>query len=258
LPHARHDGIRIYYEVDGTGPPLVLQHGFTSSLRSWYHYGYVKALRQRYRLILVDARGHGASDKPHDPAAYDPPSRAGDVVAVLDDLCLDAAHFWGYSMGGRIGFALAKYAPQRLRGLIVGGMHAFERRSPESGHLNGADADAFIRSLMKHWNTDLDALSQYKREELLANDFQALVAARGDEPSMEEILPGMTMPCLLYAGDRDAYCLGAQRCAQVIPHAIFVTLPGLDHGSAFHRAPLVVPHAMEFLGSPARPPAETP
>jgi pimeloyl-ACP methyl ester carboxylesterase len=249
MAYANHDGVRIHYEVVGAGPPLMLQHGFTSSLRSWYHHGYVEVLRQHYRLILVDARGHGASDKPHDQAAYDPPLRAGDVAAVLDDLSLEAAHFWGYSMGGRIGFAVAKHAPERLKGLIVGGMHAFERRLPESSDLDGTDADAFIRSLMKHWNTSLDALPHYKRQQLLTNDFQALAAARGDEPSMEEILPGMTMPCMLYAGDRDAYHPGAKECARIIPHATFVTLPGLDHGSAFNKARLVVPHITEFLGT---------
>jgi len=70
MPYATHGDLRIHYETDGSGPPLVLQHGYTLSLKRWYALGYVDALRARYRLILVDARGHGESDKPHDPAAY--------------------------------------------------------------------------------------------------------------------------------------------------------------------------------------------
>ena len=70
-----------------------------------------KADRQ---LILLDARGHGASDKPHDPAAYDLRLRVGDVTAVLDDLEIRRADYFGYSMGGWIGFGLAKHAPVRL------------------------------------------------------------------------------------------------------------------------------------------------
>ena len=137
MPYANHQGICIHYQLDGEGPPLVLQHGFTSSLKHWYRYGYVEALRQDYQLILIDARGHGGSDKPHDPAAYDLSLRAGDVVAVLDDLHLPTAYFWGYSMGGRIGFGLAKYAPERLAALIIGGMHPYERRLAAANSARG-------------------------------------------------------------------------------------------------------------------------
>jgi pimeloyl-ACP methyl ester carboxylesterase len=70
MPYADNGGVRIHYQVEGEGPALVLQHGFTESTVDWYESGYVKALRTDYRLILVDARGHGASDKPHDPDAY--------------------------------------------------------------------------------------------------------------------------------------------------------------------------------------------
>ena len=70
MPYATNDGIRIHYEAEGDGPPLVLQHGFAWKVKSWAMAGYVDALKARYRLIRVDARGHGDSDKPHDPAAY--------------------------------------------------------------------------------------------------------------------------------------------------------------------------------------------
>lgn len=79
MPHAWNDKVRIHYEVEGSGPPLVLQHGITQTLDAWRRAGYVDALKSRYRLILVDARGHGASDKPHDPTAYRLASRAGDI-----------------------------------------------------------------------------------------------------------------------------------------------------------------------------------
>ena len=79
----------------------------------WRDLGYVDALKHDYKLILIDARGAGASDKPHDAAAYDPALRASDVVAVLDDLGIRHAHYFGYSLGGWVGFLLAKYAPDR-------------------------------------------------------------------------------------------------------------------------------------------------
>ena len=70
-----------------------------------------------------------------------------DVVAVLDDLHLSTAHFWGYSMGGWIGFGMAKYAPERLHALIIGGTDPSERRLPASSRLDGADPEAFLTAL---------------------------------------------------------------------------------------------------------------
>src|SRR3954447_26749762 len=72
MPYASNDGVRIYYEREGSGPPLVLHHGFTRSLEGWRDNGYADVLNTEYELILMDARGHGRSDKPHDPAAYAP------------------------------------------------------------------------------------------------------------------------------------------------------------------------------------------
>src|SRR5215475_3637443 len=135
MPYAKNGNIRIHYEVEGHGPTLVLQHGFTHSLKRWYLHGYVESLRNDYELVLIDARGHGGSDKPHDPSAYTLAQRAGDVVAVLDDLGRATAFFWGYSMGGRVGFGLAKYAPERIAAFVLGGQHPYELRLPESSRL---------------------------------------------------------------------------------------------------------------------------
>jgi pimeloyl-ACP methyl ester carboxylesterase len=74
--------------------------GFTDSAESWYELGYVHALQVKHRLILIDSRGHGQSDKPHDLEAYTPDKFASDVTAVLDDVGLKSTAFWGYSQGG--------------------------------------------------------------------------------------------------------------------------------------------------------------
>src|SRR4051794_27934493 len=98
MPYATNDGVRIHYHLDGNpdGPPLVVQNWYSGSLEDWGALGYAAALGATHRLILIDARGHGHSDKPHDSDAYRAASRAADVVAVLDDLGLDQAHFFGY------------------------------------------------------------------------------------------------------------------------------------------------------------------
>ena len=127
MSYANNGGVRIHFEVEGEGPALVLQHGFTESVQDWYEAGYVEALKSDYRLILIDARGHGASDKPHDPDAYALNRRVADVVAVLDALKIAKALFWGYSMGGWIGFGTAKYSQERFRALVIGGQHPYAR-----------------------------------------------------------------------------------------------------------------------------------
>ena len=83
----------IRYEVEGQGPSLVLHHGFSENLTTWYWKGFVEALKDAYQLILFDVRGHGESDEPHHPDAYVLPDYTSDVIALLDALeiekCLD-------------------------------------------------------------------------------------------------------------------------------------------------------------------------
>ena len=124
MPYVDNAGVKIHYHVEGDGPPLVMQHGLTNSLETWYAYGFVQELQKDYRLILVDARGHGRSDKPHNPKDYDLKLRVSDILAVIDDLGVEKAHYLGYSMGGRIGFGLVKHALDRFHSLMIGGMGA--------------------------------------------------------------------------------------------------------------------------------------
>ena len=70
MPRVDNKGISIHYRVEGNGPPLVLGHGITDSSDVFYERGYVAALKPKYRLVLIDARGHGQSDKPHEPQSY--------------------------------------------------------------------------------------------------------------------------------------------------------------------------------------------
>lgn len=99
MPYATNRGVRLYYEVIGQGSPILLIHGFFSSLEDWKEFGYVERLQQDYQLILLDVRGRGASDKPHHPEAYSLPLLVDDIVLILDELHLQKSHFLGYSMG---------------------------------------------------------------------------------------------------------------------------------------------------------------
>ena len=103
MPYASNNGVRIHYKVEGTGPPHALKHGSFGSEEDWFDLGYVGPQQHNHRLILIDARGHWTSDKPHDSCDYEIPLRFADVTAVLDDLEIHRGDFFGYSMGGWIG-----------------------------------------------------------------------------------------------------------------------------------------------------------
>lgn len=250
MPYASNQGTRIHYHVEGDGPPLVLQHGFSSSVQSWYLNDYVEPLQKDYRLILIDARGHGGSDKPHDPKDYELSLRVRDVTAVLDDLGIDRAHFMGFSMGGRIGFGIAKFAPQRFHSLIIGGM------SPSGSGGNSLPPNRVelfqqgMEAYVAHQEARGGPMEPDRKALMLANDPQALIAAtnapRGTD-DMGDILPTMTMPCLIYVGEADGFFAGAKECMQHLPNATFVSFPGLDHGQTSRAGHLVVPHVAEFL-----------
>ena len=250
MPYVDNSGVKIHYHVEGDGPPLVMQHGLTSSLKNWYAYGFVEELQKDYRLILVDARGHGRSDKPHDPKDYDLKLRVSDILAVMDDVGVDKAHYMGYSMGGRIGFGLVLHAIDRFHSLIIGGMSANTPNSdtPPEDRIN------LLRQGMAAYVANTEAnegpMEAGRKERLLENDPEALIAAttapRGTD-GLEALLPGLNLPCLLYCGEADGFFPGAKEAAQAIPGAVFVPLPGLDHGQASRAGEQVLPHVAEFL-----------
>lgn len=249
MPIVDNAGLRIRYRTEGTGPPLVLLHGFTDSAETWYEFGYVRALQMKHKLILIDSRGHGQSDKPKIPEAYTPEKLASDVIAVLDDLGVKASTFWGYSQGGWIGLALAKFAAARISAFIIGGATA----SPASAFPNVGGSDPLLDALRKGADATIGiygAPSPALVERLRANDAEALIACRqqrlvsGGYPGVPETI---SVPTLLYAGTADPIHGPAAETASLIANARFASLDGLNHIQGMMRSDLVLPHAQQFL-----------
>ena len=112
-----HSGVRIHYEVNGDGPPLILHTGGGGDLEMWRAAGYPAGLTDR-RLILIDHRGHGASGKPHDIEQHRVDRYVDDVLAVADDLDVATFPFFGYSAGATVGYRLAATHPDRVAAVI--------------------------------------------------------------------------------------------------------------------------------------------
>jgi len=244
MPFATNLGVRIHYETIGNGPALVMHHGTFGSGASWFDLGYVDALKADHQVILPDSRGHGQSDKPHDPTAYDLALRTSDVVAVLDDLGIRKADYFGYSLGGWIGFGLAKHAPDRFRSFIFGGSHPYAENMQPFRDLMPRNQEAFAAMVDQVFGS---GLTPVMRTRLLANDLNALRALTQDRNSNAEVLPSMTMSCLLFAGELDPRFEQVRQCASNLPNATFFGLPGCDHMAAVTRSDLVIPHLKAFL-----------
>ncbi len=120
---ANSDGFRIHYETFGDGDPIILVHGWGSSLKdNWVSTGWIETLRPMHRVVALDVRGHGDSDKPHEQAAYSYARMSRDVLHVMDHLGIAKAGYVGYSMGAFMGASLLGHARDRFSSMILGGI----------------------------------------------------------------------------------------------------------------------------------------
>jgi pimeloyl-ACP methyl ester carboxylesterase len=247
------DGVRIFYTTIGQGEPLVLAHGGTHTWESWQDLGYVAALKERFQLILFDARGHGRSDKPHEVAAYAFPQLVDDVLAVVNGLGIYRFHFWGYSFTAQISFHLAARVPERVQTFVAYGGHPYPP-SPE----DRAGIDEFnviLQAGMPAWVHEMEirgVFTQYpnptaRRERLLATDAAAQISlnnACGEDSGCADALARITTPCLLIAGERDGVNDPARQAAKELPVADFVSIGGIGH--AMVHAQTILPYVRAF------------
>jgi len=255
MPYVTNQGVHIYYEVVGDGPDLVLLHGGLSNLKIWYDTPYLKTLNKDYRLVLIDIRGHGASDKPHDSKAYEMKLLVDDITAVLDDLNVDKAHFFGYSLSGRLGFGTAKYAPKRFRSFIIGGAHPYLLDQNELE----TDLSLFRRGMnamiVAMEEASGSKMTTERKASLVVNDLDAIVAlfsASHWRTSIEDALSNMTMPCLIFAGEADPLHAGAKKCAESMPYATFISLPDTGHFGVLSQSQVLLPQITRFLANQPR------
>jgi pimeloyl-ACP methyl ester carboxylesterase len=224
------DDHRIVYEYIGQGRPTVFLHGFSDSRRSWHEVGHVDAfLAAGRRAILIDTRGHGDSDKPHDPAFYTPRRLAGDVVAVLDDLGVGEADLVGFSMGGGVALATALFFAERVGRFAMIGAHCYG----QSLALFRSALEPGVDGLLELLEAQGVALTESLRRRLLANDLAALRAAvMDDRPDRSAMLAVLERPLIAIAGADDPSFASIKRMASQAGGG-FAALEGRNHFTSF-------------------------
>jgi pimeloyl-ACP methyl ester carboxylesterase len=225
------DGIRLHYEVHGpdNGAPLVAVHGFASDYRlNWVGTRWQEALTTAgFRIFGLDCRGHGLSDKPHDPAAYSIDIMAADVDRLLDHVNVASAGYLGYSMGARIGLQVVLDFPNRVQRAVLGGLGT-------AGAIDSSDAIA--ESFLRREPTDDPVAKTFYRfaSARPTNDLEALAACiKGLRPVNDPVrLSAIHTPILIVVGDRDDLARGAPDLVELIPSSRLAIIPGRDHMGA--------------------------
>ncbi|MBB4301707.1 pimeloyl-ACP methyl ester carboxylesterase [Rhodobium orientis] len=229
MTHFDSDGVSIAYYEEGEGTPILLIHGFASNAHvNWVYPGWVRDLsRAGRRVISIDNRGHGDSEKLYDTDAYGAPTMAEDAKRLLDHLDIERADVMGYSMGARITAFLGLNHPDRVRSVIFGGLGY--------GMVTGVGTPEPIAEALEAPSLDdvRHATGRTFRQfaEQTGSDLKALAACM--RSSRQKIAPEMLSelqpPALVAVGTRDAIAGSPQALADLIPNADVLHIPDRDH-----------------------------
>lgn len=229
MPSFQNGAVEIAYLDEGEGDPILLIHGFASTKEvNWVHPGWVSTLRAAgRRVIALDNRGHGASTKLYDPAAYHTDRMCDDARALLDHLSIARADIMGYSMGARITAFLAARAPTRVRSAVLGGLGI---RLVDGVGLPESIAEALEAPSLSDVSDTQGRMFRTFAEQT-KSDRRALAACiRGSRQVLTRDEVGAILaPVLIAVGTRDTVAGSPHALARLIPGARVLEIPNRDH-----------------------------
>jgi len=224
-------GTELAFYMGGTpdGFPVMLIHGFASTAHvNWVFPGWFKTLGEAgYRVLALDNRGHGMSDKPRDPAAYGPAVMAGDARALLDELNIASAHVMGYSMGARIAAFFALAYPDRARSIVLGGLGL--------GLVEGVGdwnpiADALLAPTIDDVSHPRARMFRAFADQTGSDRIALAACIRGSRTELSRADVGaIDVPALIAVGTKDDIAGPPSELARLMPLARVLDIPNRDH-----------------------------
>jgi pimeloyl-ACP methyl ester carboxylesterase len=249
MPKINRDGVNIHYEVHGSGPPLLLTHGYSSTSAMWQ--GQIDALSKRHKLIVWDMRGHGLSDYPDDPADYNEALTVADMAALLDAAGADKAIVGGLSLGGYMSLAFYRAHPERVRALLIidtgpgfkkdDAREAWNKRALDTADRFEREGLAVLKSASRERSTvshrDASGLARAARGMLTQRDARVI-----------EILPDIKVPSLVVVGADDVPFLAASDyMAAKIPGARKMVIASAGHAVNIDQPQAFIEAVVPFL-----------
>lgn len=222
-------GLTLAYRDEGEGDPILLIHGFaSSSYMNWVYPGWFKTLTAAgRRVIAIDNRGHGESEKLYDTAFYPAPLMAEDAARLLDHLGIARADVMGYSMGARISAFLSLAVPEKVRSVVFGGLGL--------GMVEGVGPPGPIAEALEAPSLDdvTDPVGRAFRKfaENTKSDLKALATCmRASRQTIDRAdVARIAAPALVAVGTRDEIAGSASGLANLLPNATALDIPGRDH-----------------------------
>jgi pimeloyl-ACP methyl ester carboxylesterase len=249
MARARLNGIEIDYEVTGTGPVVLLGHGYGSTHHMWDDQH--RALADRWRVVSWDMRGHGETDSPSDPKQYSAALIVADMRALLQHLGVERAIIGGLSLGGYVSLAFALAHPEMTQALVICDSGPGYRNAEARAQWNQRAQERAASLESK----GLDALTRRSKEtqQAVHRSAQGLAhAARGmlsqEGSQVIDGLASIRVPTLVIVGDQDQpFVAPSEYMAKKIAGARLAVIPGAGHSSNLDQPEIFNRVLREFL-----------
>jgi pimeloyl-ACP methyl ester carboxylesterase len=233
MPKLNRDGVNIYYEVHGSGPVLLLTHGYSATAQMWK--GNIEALSKKHTLVTWDMRGHGQTDYPADQSAYSEEATVADMAAILDKVGAKKAIVGGLSLGGYMSLAFYRVHPERVSALLIidtgpgfkkdDAREVWNKRARDTGDRYDKEGLAVLKS-----GSAERAYAVHRSADGLARAARGMLAQKNS--NVIESLPNIKVPSLVLVGADDTPFLAASDyMATKIPGAKKVVIPNAGHAS---------------------------
>jgi pimeloyl-ACP methyl ester carboxylesterase len=233
MPKLNRNGVNIYYEVHGTGPVVLLTHGYSATAQMWK--GQIEPLTKKHTLVTWDMRGHGQSDYPADQSAYSEEATVGDMAAILDAVGAKKAIVGGLSLGGYMSLAFYRVHPERVNALLIidtgpgfkkdDAREVWNKRAGETGDRYDKEGLAVLKS-----GSAERAYAVHRSADGLARAARGMLAQKNS--AVIESLPNIKVPSIVIVGSNDTPFLAASDyMAAKIPGCKKAVIPDAGHAA---------------------------